>query len=513
MIGMNTQNLARILTTTLSGVLALGLALATPTPALGQAHAATATASPATTTFTTLATFAGANGEDPGLLEALVQGLDGNFYGTTKEGGANKVCPNPNGIGKDVTCGTVFEITPGGTATVLHSFDKTDGSFPVTGLVLASNGNFYGTTSAGGGNGDGTVFEITPGGTLTTLHHFDGTDGKNPSAPLVQATNGNFYGTTSTGGGNGDGTVFEITPSGTLTTLHSFCSEADCADGEGPNGLIQASNGNFYGTTSTGGGNSSCPTNFPLTESGCGTVFEIAPGGTLTTLLSFDGTDGALPNARLVQATNGNFYGTTDIGGTFCSDDGGCGTIFEITPGGTLTTLLNCNGTDCSQPFPGLVQATDGNFYGTTEAGGANPGCGIIFEITPGGALTTLVNFGSGAIESCDPGGLVQATNGNFYGTTSLGTGGGGTVFSLAVGLGPFVETNPTSGNAGTAVTILGNNLTGSTSVTFNGVQTTFNVVSSTEITTTVPSGATTGKVQVTTPSGTLSSNVNFQVP
>jgi uncharacterized repeat protein (TIGR03803 family) len=159
------------------------------------------------------------------------------------------------------------------------------------------------------------------------------------------------------------------------------------------------------------------------------------------------------------------------------------------------------------------VQATDGNLYGTTEAGGANPGCGIIFEITTGGTLTTLVNFGSGTIDSCDPGGLVQGTNGNFYGTTSIGTGGGGTVFSLAVGLGPFVETNPTSGNAGTAVTILGNNLTGSTSVTFNGVQATFNVVSSTEITTTVPSGATTGKVQVTTPSGTLSSNVNFQVP
>jgi uncharacterized repeat protein (TIGR03803 family) len=510
MIGMNAQNLARILTTTLSGVLALGLALATPALALDQPHDATATASPATTTFTTLATFTGPNGKDPGLLESLVQGLDGNFYGTTTEGGANKVCLDEES-GKDVGCGTVFKVTPGGTVTVLHSFDKTDGSFPLTGLVLGSNGNFYGVTSAGGGDADGTVFEITPGGTLTTLVHFDGTNGRAPLVPLVQGSNGNFYGATSTGGANGDGTVFEITPAGTLTTLHSFCSLAKCADGEDPNGLIQAANGNLYGTTYTGGVNSSCPTDAPLTESGCGTVFKITPGGTLTTLLSFGGTNGALPNATLVQATNGNFYGTTDLGGTFCLDDGGCGTIFEITPGGTLTTLLDCNGTDCSQPFPGLIQASDGNFYGTTEAGGANPGCGIIFEIA-GGTLTTLVNFGSGTISSCDPGGLVQGTDGNFYGTTVIGNGGG-TVFSLAVGLGPFVEANPTSGNAGTAVTILGNNLTGSTSVTFNGVQATFNVVSSTEITTTVPNGAITGKVQVTTPTGTLSSNVNFQVP
>ena len=521
MTGMYTHRFATILKTTLSGLLAVGLAAATAAPALGQA-------SPATTTFTTLATFNGTDGQSP-VYVGLVQGLDGNFYGTTKGGGANKVCFNPNDP-KKVGCGTVFKITPGGTLTTLHSFDGTDGSFPKAGLVLASNGNFYGTTSNGGAStssscpsafngqnlGCGTVFEITPGGTLTTLHSFDGTDGSVPLDGLVQASNGNFYGTTYTGGAssvcpNGCGTVFEITPSGTLTTLHSF----DKTDGALPYaGLVQASNGNLYGTTDAGGVSISCPENNVFTELGCGTVFEITSSGTLTTLHNFGITDGSFPVDGLVQATDGNFYGTTSLGGSNCSGglDPGCGTVFKITPAGTLTTLHSFDSTDGSQPFAGLVQATDGNFYGTTVAGGTNTGCGTIFEITPGGTLTTLVDLGSGSTKGvCDPfGGLLQATNGNFYGTTTVGDG---TVFSLAVGLGPFVVTNPASGGVGTDVTILGNNLTGSTSVTFNGVQATFNVVSSTEITTTVPSGATTGKVQVKTPSGTLSSNVNFRVP
>ncbi len=519
MTGMYTPRFATILKTTLSGLLAAGLSAATASPALAQA-------SPATATFTTLATFNVTDGETP--YGSLVQGLDGNFYGTTQQGGAKKVCFNVENP-KKVGCGTVFKITPGGTLTTLHSFDGTDGSFPRAGLVLASNGNFYGVTSNGGAGtssscptafngqnlGCGTVFEITPGGALTTLHSFDGTDGSVPHAPLLQAGNGNFYGTTSTGGAgsacpNGCGTVFEITPSGTLTTLHSF----DVTDGALPYaGLVQASNGNLYGTTDAGGVSSSCPENNVFTELGCGTVFEITPSGTLTTLHNFGIADGSFPNDGLVQATDGNLYGTTSMGGSNCSGglDPGCGTVFKITPAGTLTTLHSFDSTDGGQPFAGLVQATDGNFYGTTVSGGTNTGCGTVFEITPGGTLTTLVDLGSGStMGSCDPfGGLLQATNGNLYGTTSVV----GTVFSLAVGLGPFVATNPASGGIGTDVTILGNNLTGSTSVAFNGVQAAFNVVSSTEITATVPDGAATGKVQVKTPSGTLSSNVNFQVP
>jgi uncharacterized repeat protein (TIGR03803 family) len=237
----------------------------------------------------------------------------------------------------------------------------------------------------------------------------------------------------------------------------------------------------------------------------------------------------------LVQATNGNLYGTTSTGGDTLNYFIGLGTVFKITPGGKLTTLyrfceqfIPC--TDGFYPYAGLVQATDGNLYGTTEYGGNNncavgdPGCGTIFRITTSGELTTLYSF-CGQVPCTDGAypyaGLVQATNGTFYGTTYSGgdvadtncVGGCGAVFSLSVGLGPFVETVPTSGEVGATVKILGNSLKGATSVTFKGTAATFKVVSSSEIITTVPTGATTGTVKVVTPSGTLSSNVAFLVP
>jgi uncharacterized repeat protein (TIGR03803 family) len=473
-------------------------------------------------TFKTLVSFNGTDGEGP--EGAIIQSLDGNLYGATFQGGTNTTACGGYG------CGTVFKITPAGKLTTLYSFcaetNCTDGTNPYAGLVQATNGNFYGTTALGGANGYGTVFKITPAGELTTLYSFcaetNCTDGTYPYAGLAQATNGNFYGTTFLGGANDDGTVFEITPGGKLTTVYSFCSKTGCADGAGPDaGLVQATNGNLYGTTTSGGANDD------------GTVFEITLGAKLTTLHSFDGTDGAYPYARLVQATNGNFYGTTEYGGAnSCILGGmtyGCGTVFEMTSGGKLTTLHSFDGSDGEVPYGGLVQATNGKFYGTTGYGGANScilggsnsGCGTVFEMTSGGKLTTLYSFC--AETSCTDGlapfvGLVQATSGNLYGTTQYGGAnencslGCGTVFSLGAGLGPFVETLPTSGKVGAAVIILGNNLTGSTSVTFNGTAATFTVVSSTEIKTTVPSGATTGKVKVVTPHGTLTSNVNFRV-
>jgi uncharacterized repeat protein (TIGR03803 family) len=443
--------------------------------------AATAVASSAQT-FTTLVSFNGTDGANPYYM-SLVQGTDGNFYGTTSMGGANNY-------------GTVFKVTSAGALTTLHSFNKTDGAYPYAGLVQATNGNFYGTTNQGGANNSGTVFEVTSAGALTTLHSF-GTpplslDGGGPFDRLIQATNGNFYGTTNGGGANATGTVFKITPGGTLTTLYSFCAQPNCTDGGNPYaGLVQATNGNFYGTTVNGGAN------------GAGIVFKITPGGTLTTLHSFS-TDG-VPYAGLVQATNGDFYGTTVYGAN------GNGMVFTITPGGTLTTLHNFNGTDGSRPFARLVQATDGNFYGTTYQGGANGG-GTVFKITPGGTLTTLHSFNG--TDGAGPFGLVQATHGNFYGTTYSGGANSyyGTIFSLSVGLGPFVKTLPTSGKVGAAVKILGTNLTGATSVSFNGTAAAFTVVSASEISTTVPAGATTGKVQVTTPGGTLLSNLAFRV-
>ena len=175
----------------------------------------------------------------------------------------------------------------------------------------------------------------------------------------------------------------------------------------------------------------------------------------------------------------------------------------------------NLDYTDGADPIGGLVQAADGNFYGTASGGGGE-NVGTVFEITSGGTLTMLYSFCS--VTNCTDGngphaGLVQATDGNFYGTTYAGgTPGEGTVFSLSKGLGPFVETHPTSGKVGAKVRILGTDLTGATSVTFNGTAATFTVVSKSEITTTVPTGATTGKVKVVTPSRTLSSNVPFRV-
>jgi len=462
-------------------------------------------------TFTTLVSFDGADGAEP-LFMSLIQGPDGNFYGTTSGGGAS-------------SDGTVFKITSAGTLTTLHSFDGTDGSTPYAGLVQATGGNFYGTTYGGGAHdcvvngvsqGCGTVFEITPAGALTTLYSFcaqtNCSDGVGPVGGLVQGTDGNFYGITGGGGAYSAGTVFKITPAGTLTTLYSFCAQSGCTDGGYPAaGLVQGTDGSFYGTTSAGGTSNGCAPHV-----GCGAVFKITPAGTLTTLYSFCSqtgcTDGSEPWAGLVQGTDGNFYGTTAGGGV----KGNYGTVFKITPAGTLTTLHSFDGTDGSSIYAGLVQATDGNFYGTTAQGGAS-GYGTVFEITAGGTLATLHSFAGedGAVPYV---GLVQATNGYFYGATSWGGTSGncsrgcGAVLSLNVGLAPFVETQPTSGAVGAAVIILGNNLTGATSVSFNGTLAKFTVVSSSEIETTVPAGATTGPVQVTTPSGTLDSNVPFYV-
>ena len=487
-------------------------------------------------TFTTLVSFNGTNGSAP---DALIQATDGNFYGTTSGGGTSDNC------GRGYGCGTVFRLTAQGTLTTLHSFDVADGFGP-NGLLQATDGNFYGTTFSGGAGycvECGTVFKITtPEDTLSTLYTFcsqpNCRDGSSPN-PIVQATDGNFYGTTEFGGSNDTcgllssnscGTVFKITAGGILTTLNSF----DGSDGFDPfAALVQAADGNFYGTAFVGGTDLSC--GFSDFDS-CGTVFRMTAQGTLTLLHSFEGspTEGANSYARLVQGTDGSFYGTTGGGGAnrdpLCNSPEnliGCGTVFKITPTGTLTTLYSfCSQPNCADgyfPVDGLVQGTDGNFYGTTAYGGDNDncayydvtGCGTVFRITPSGTLTTLRSFCSqpNCTDGSFPGALIQATDGNFHGTTAVdGADYYGTIFSLSVGLGPFVETEPSLGGTGTPVVILGTNLTGATSVTFNGTPATFTVVSASEITTTVPAGATTGKVQVTTPNGLLSSNTVFRV-
>ncbi len=447
-------------------------------------------------TYTTLHSFTGADGSKS--FAGLAQARSGNLYGTTYFGGSSN-------------SGEVFDVTTAGSLTTVHSFCSqsgcTDGEYSYAIPVQGSDGNFYGTTYLGGTADSGTVFKMTRGGTLTTLHSFSGTDGSQPLAGLVAASDGNLYGTTNLGGAHNDGTVFKITPSGSFTTLHSFCSQSSCTDGQNSYaGLIQATDGNLYGTTLSGGAH------------GNGTVFKITPGGTLTTLHSFCSLsgclDGEFPQTGLVQAANGNLYGTTILGGAY-----GSGTIFEITPKGTLTTLYSaCSQSGCPDGnylYAALIQATDGNLYGIMQIGGAH-NSGTIFEITLTGTLTTLYSFCSQP--SCADGqypaaGLVQDTDGNIYGTSADGgTSGNGTLYRLSVGPGPFVETQPTAAKVGATVNILGTNLTGTTSVSFNGKPATFTVVSSSQISTTVPAGATSGKVQVVTPAGKLSSNAAFRV-
>jgi uncharacterized repeat protein (TIGR03803 family) len=260
-------------------------------------------------TFTTVGS---TGGLEPSA--GLIQGTEGNFYGTTAHGGANTCFLR---AGYHVSCGTVFKITPTGTATTLASFSQA-GFYSLSPLTQAIDGNFYGTTSEGGGTTDpgaGTVFKINPSGTLTVLHTFVGADGQAPLGALVQGSDGNFYGTTSFGGGNSGyaGTVFKLTPSGTFTTLHSFGS----GDGAEPRAaLIQATDGNFYGTTSGAG--------FGLD----GTIFKITPSGTFSTLFTFNGTNGENPFSTLIEGANGDLYGTTSLGGA-----DGDGTVFSLSAG------------------------------------------------------------------------------------------------------------------------------------------------------------------------------------
>jgi uncharacterized repeat protein (TIGR03803 family) len=319
--------------------------------------------------------------------------------------------------------GTVFQVTPAGTFTTLVSFNGANGSHPSATLVQGSDGSFYGTTTSGGTNGNnGTVYQVTPAGALSTMVYFNGTNGSYPTAGLVQGSDSNFYGTTVGGGASGVGTVFQVTPAGVLTTLISFSK----SNGAAPlAALVQGSDGNFYGTTSLGG-------NLVFNNgAGFGTVFKMTSAGVLTRLVSFTGANGSYPSAGLVQGTNGNFYGTAEYGGNLGLNAGyGFGTVFQMTTNGTLTTLVSFNLANGYNPSAGLVQGSDSNFYGTTDGGGAGVG-GTVFKMTPAGVLTTLVSFNR-ADGSQPYAGLVQGSDGSFYGTTEYGGANGrGTMFRV----------------------------------------------------------------------------------
>ena len=336
-----------------------------------------------------------ANADGIGPLANTILGSDGNFYGTTVNGGANDL-------------GTVFKIAPTGIETVLHSFvgGATDGSHPEAALIQGSDGNFYGTTANGGPTGDGTVFKITATGDESVLYAFTGGDGISPFGGLVLGSDGNFYGTTSGGGPNLNGTVFKITPAGVETMLHSFTGGTTDGNDSGA-ALIQGSDGNFYGTTGYGG------------TSDNGTIFKITPAGVETVLYSFaGGTDGSSPSAALTQGSDGNFYGTTDLGGT-----SNVGTVFKVTPAGVETVLHSfASGlTDGAQPQAALIQGSDGNLYGTTIQGGTSDN-GIVFKISLAGVESVFYSFAGVTTDGSTPrGALIQVSDGTFYGTTDSG--------------------------------------------------------------------------------------------
>jgi uncharacterized repeat protein (TIGR03803 family) len=445
-----------------------------------------------------------------GYYMKMIQATDGNFYGTMANGGAGAV--NCNSY---VDCGGVlFKITPSGDFTLLYTFcslgdgkgDCPDGRSPYGGVMQASDGNFYGMTFAGGTYNDGTIFRFTPAGVLTTLHSFcyppntcNPIDGSAPTGQLIQASNGALYGVTT------GATLFKMTLKGKFTLLYNF--------GAGyPQGtLVQLPSGTLYGVTQSGG------------AYGKGSVFKATLAGKVTTMYSFCSQggsclDGSQPFGGLALGNDGNLYGATFVGGT-----DGYGTIFKIAPTGKYKfaqlhqfTGFQNGGIDGTNPTAPLVLASDGNLYGTTQGGGGGGygGTGSVYQVANGAYSNIYGIPTTGCIGQNPWAGLLQSTNGSLYGSNMgiFGCNGNSTLFEFSMGLGEFVAPIPTFGKAGTKVIIQGTDLTGASGVTFNGKPAAFTVVSATEITTTVPSGATTGTVEVVTPGGTLSSNVPFTV-
>jgi uncharacterized repeat protein (TIGR03803 family) len=302
------------------------------------------------------------------------------------------------------------------TLHTLATFDTANGASPTAGLIADPGGNLYGTTQSGGTTGNGTVFELAAGThALSTLVSFDGANGTTPFlGRLLADASGNLFGTAAYGGANNQGTVFALA-AGThaLTTLTTF----DYTNGGGPSaGLIADGGGNLYSTTQVGGTN------------GKGTVFEVAAGShALTTLATFNGTNGAFPYAGLIADASGNLFGTTNSGGT-----NNQGTVYELTAGThALSTLATFNGTNGAFPIAGLIADASGNLYGTTDQGGANS-AGTVFEIAAGThALITLASLDT--TNGANPwAGLFADASGNLYGTTAEGGANDqGTVFEL----------------------------------------------------------------------------------
>ena len=389
--------------------------------------------------------------------------------------------------------GAAFEIGfQGANFTILQDFATT---LPSGGLTLGTDQRFHGTTIYGGSRNHGTVYRLSTQPDLVYEHDFEGgADGAYPVSAPIQSEAGDFYGTTGGSASHYAGTVYKIAKSGEYSVLHLFTT-TDGAGAWAP--LVEGNDGYFYGTTVAGG------------QFGVGTIFRISSTGAFEVLYNFDGTHGGRPYAPLIQASDGNFYGVTSEGGTLND-----GVAFKMTPAGFVTVLydFSLTGADGYEPYGGLVQATDGNFYGTLMFGGAGTR-GSLYRLTPAGVFTKLHDFRtqSGSYPEST---LMQHTSGKLYGTTSDGgTYGSGVIFEYDAGLGPFVTFLNVYGQVGAKVDILGQYFDeGVTTVYFNGVPAQDTEITPTYIKAIVPEGATTGFITVTTSKGTLKSNKPFVV-
>lgn len=426
-------------------------------------------------TYTVLHDFGREVGDTGQLLYpgAIAQGRGGAILGTTSS--------------------EAFRLWPDASFQVLHQFGS---GGPWGGLILATDGKFYGTTRTNGTFRQGTVFKMSQDGSITKLHDFTGgSDGAWPYAAPIQSVGGDFFGTTSGTSSAGHinyGSIYRITKYGKFTLLHTFTG----SDGAYPIGpLVQGTDYYFYGTAALGGQNNA------------GTIFRVSSSGDFKVLVNFKEAGGAHPESGLIQATDSNFYGTTFEGGAT-----GRGVLFRVTPGGTYTVLHNFTGeSDGGWPLGGLVQASDGNLYGTTSYG-TTTNRGVIFRATLTGHVVTVREFDSGTGAS-PVGALLQHTSGKLYGATQ--TGGKfhqGVFYSLDAELPPFVTYLPAYGRPGTLVQILGQGFTEDSVVSFNGTPAKLNVIYPTFIKAAVPDGATTGPITVSTANGILTSNKVFIV-
>ncbi|HEX5323120.1 MAG TPA: choice-of-anchor tandem repeat GloVer-containing protein [Capsulimonadaceae bacterium] len=437
-----------------------------------------------TQTFTVLYSM-GTNPKDliyPREIGVLAQGPDGCIYSTTQQGG-------------EYGRGGIFKITPDGKWTVLHSFNNTDGAGPQSGLTLGSDGNLYGA-AYGGGRGSGTIFKITPTGAFTLLYSFlNANDGSFPISAPVEGQDGDFYGVTSYTNNQPGDAMYKITSSGKYTTLYTATRAGAATLGGRGSTLIAGSDGNFYGTTFAGGANN------------LGTIYKLTPDGKVTALHSFDGYHGSVAYS-LIQASDGNLYGTCSEGVGYTGPSG-FGLIYKLTLAGDYTVIHTFDGNSGSAPVATVIEGSDGNLYGDTRGG---TGGGVIYRLAKDGTGFTVLHRFKAGEAGLDTIPLIQNTDGRFYGDSYVGGSKlTGLVYKLDAGLKPFVRPVLPWGKAGSTVGILGQGLTGTTKVTFNGTPATFKVVSDTYLTATVPIGAASGPVKAVTPTGTLTS-LPFQV-